>query len=151
MSCRGGKCAIIPMVYSIFGRDDSVKIVKRKTAESFMKVMTALSVISGANGLSAIAVPQNPQVDIDAAVDGYALFVTSVAHAGICDPVSEMPISEMPVSEMPVSEPPLRRPLLRRPLLRRLLLRRPLLQKPPLRKLLQLPTQRSLQSSRRPK
>ena len=122
-----------------------------------MKVMTALSVISGANGLSAIAVPQNPQVDIDAAVDGYALFVTSVAHAGICDPVSEMPISEMPVSEPPPSEapaseaPPLRRPPLRRPLLRRPPLRRPLLQKPPLRKLLQLPTQRSLQSSRRPK
>ena len=124
-----------------------------------MKVMTALSVITGANGLSAIAVPQNPQVDIDAAVDGYALFVPGVAHAYTDVPGTEIPVSEMPVSEMPVSEPPLRRPplqrpllrrpLLRRPPLRRPLLRRPLLQKPPFRKLLQLPTQRSLQSNRR--
>ena len=124
-----------------------------------MKVMTALSVITGANGLSAIAVPQNPQVDIDAAVDGYALFVPGVAHAYTDVPGTEIPVSEMPVSEMPVSEPPLRRPPLQRPLLRRPmlrqpplrrpLLRRPLLQKPPFRKLLQLPTQRSLQSNRR--
>ncbi|MBQ1509536.1 MAG: hypothetical protein IIZ54_01375, partial [Selenomonadaceae bacterium] len=99
-----------------------MKIVKRKTAESFMKVMTALSVITGANGLSAIAVPQNPQVDIDAAVDGYALFVTNVAHAedagteipgsfappiaGSDIPTSDIPTSDIPTSDIPTSDIP---------------------------------------------
>lgn len=59
-----------------------LNMMPERAKSSLAKVMTALTVVAGAQGVAAVAMPE-PEVNVDEheSFDGYALFVPGVANA----------------------------------------------------------------------
>lgn len=61
-----------------------LNMMPERAKSSLAKVMTALTVVAGAQGVAAVAMPE-PEVNVDEheSFDGYALFVPGVANAAL--------------------------------------------------------------------
>lgn len=59
-----------------------LNMMPERAKSSLAKVMTALTVVAGAQGVAAVAMPEpSTEIDVDAQVDGYELFGLKVADA----------------------------------------------------------------------